>query len=88
MRSVELGSSGQQVPNMIAGMMRIGDKTDADIRGLYDSARDAVVSYFAHADLYGFNFLTVVSPLCLRCFGVSVNISSSLRDAVPLQSIN
>ncbi|WP_313550536.1 hypothetical protein [Corynebacterium sp.] len=51
MRSVELGSSGQQVPNMIAGMMCIGDKTDAEIRELYDSAGEAGVSYFDHADL-------------------------------------
>ena len=33
MRSVELGSSGKQVPNIISGMMRIGDKSDAEIRG-------------------------------------------------------
>ena len=51
MENINLVNSGQQVPNTIAGMMRIGDKTDAEIRELYDSAREAGVSYFDHADL-------------------------------------
>lgn len=55
MRSIELGTSGQEVPNIIAGMMRIGDKTDMQIRDLYAAAREAGVNYFDHADLYGFN---------------------------------
>lgn len=86
MRSVELGSSGQQVPNIIAGMMRIGDKTDAEIRGLYDSAREAGVSYFDHADLYGFNFPNGGYHLCERRFAEAVKLSSSEREEVTLQS--
>ena len=86
MRSVELGSSGQQVPNIIAGMMRIGAKSDAEIRGLYDAAREAGVSYFDHADLYGFNFPNGGYHLCERRFAEAVKLSSSEREEVTLQS--
>lgn len=86
MRSVELGSSGKQVPNIISGMMRIGDKSDAEIRGLYDAAREAGVSYFDHADLYGFNFPNGGYHLCERRFAEAVKLSSSEREEVTLQS--
>lgn len=86
MHSVELGSSGQQVPNIIAGMMRIGDKTDAQIRRLYDGAREAGVSYFDHADLYGFNVPNGGYHLCERRFAEALKLSSSEREQVILQS--
>lgn len=71
---------------MIAGMMRIGDKTDAEIRELYDSAREAGVSYFDHADLYGFNFPDGGYHLCERRFAEAVKLSSSEREGIVLQS--
>lgn len=86
MHSVELGSSGQQVPNIIAGMMRIGDKMDAQIRRLYDGAREAGVSYFDHADLYGFNVPNGGYHLCERRFAEALKLSSSEREQVILQS--
>ncbi|NWO07326.1 MAG: aldo/keto reductase family oxidoreductase, partial [Alteromonadaceae bacterium] len=64
MKNINLGKTVQQVPNVIAGMMRIGDKSDAEIRALYDSARTAGVTYFDHADLYGFNFPNGGYHLC------------------------
>lgn len=51
MKTVPLGS--ETAPALIAGMMRIADKSDAEIRALYDSARGAGIDYFDHADIYG-----------------------------------
>jgi len=57
MHTVPFGPTGRQVPNIIAGMMRIAGSTDDHIRQLYTTAREAGIDFFDHADLYGFNHL-------------------------------
>ena len=52
MRSVPLGPSGPAVPAVVAGMMRIDDKSDAEVRELYEAARSAGIDFFDHADIY------------------------------------
>lgn len=86
MRSIELGTSGQEVPNIIAGMMRIGDKTDVQIRDLYAAAREAGVNYFDHADLYGFNVPEGGYHLCERRFAEALKLSSAEREDIIVQS--
>ena len=86
MRSIELGTSGQEMPNIIAGMMRIGDKTDVQIRDLYAAAREAGVNYFDHADLYGFNVLEGGYHLCERRFAEALKLSSAEREDIIVQS--
>ncbi len=34
-------------------MMRIDDKSDAEVQELYTTARDAGIDFFDHADVYG-----------------------------------
>jgi len=51
MRRVPFG--GGDAVNVIAGMMRIADKTDDEIRELVTAARDAGIDFFDHADVYG-----------------------------------
>ena len=86
MRSIELGTSGQEVPNIIAGMMRIGDKTDVQIRDLYAAAREAGVNYFDHADLYGFNVPDGGYHFCERRFAEALKISPAEREDIIVQS--
>ncbi len=86
MRSIELGTSRQEVPNIIAGMMRIGDKTDVQIRDLYAAAREAGVNYFDHADLYGFNVPEGGYHLCERRFAEALKLSSAEREDIIVQS--
>ena len=86
MRSIELGTSGQEMPNIIAGMMRIGDKTDVQIRDLYAAAREAGVNYFDHADLYGFNVPEGGYHLCERRFAEALKLSSAEREGIIVQS--
>jgi predicted oxidoreductase len=51
MRRVPFG--GGDAVNVIAGMMRIADKTDDEIRTLVTAAREAGIDFFDHADVYG-----------------------------------
>lgn len=86
MKNINLGNTGQQVPNVIAGMMRIADKTDEEIRTLYDAARAAGVNFFDHADLYGFNAPDGGYHWCEKRFAKALNLSSSEREQIILQS--
>lgn len=86
MKNINLGNAGPQVPNVIAGMMRIADKTDEEIRTLYDAARDAGVNFFDHADLYGFNTPDGGYHWCEKRFAEALNLSSSEREQIILQS--
>lgn len=51
MRRVPFG--GGDAVNVIAGMMRIADKSDDEIRALVTAAREAGIDFFDHADVYG-----------------------------------
>src|SRR5699024_8461009 len=86
MRSIELGTSGQEVPNIIAGMMRIGNKTEVYIREMYAAARVAGVNYFDNADLYGFNVPEGGYHLCERRFAEALKLSSAEREDIIVQS--
>lgn len=53
MQRVPLGSTGLSVPSVVLGLMRIGDKTDDEIRTLVGTARAAGIDFFDHAPVYG-----------------------------------
>jgi predicted oxidoreductase len=86
MKTVPLGSTNIQVPNIIAGMMRISDKTDAEIRELYTAAREAGITAFDHADLYGFNHAGGGIHYCERRFGEALKLNSAERHQIFLQT--
>lgn len=81
MRTITLGPTSQQVPNIIAGMMRIQDDSDAQIRALYGAARAHGVSFFDHADIYG-----AARHGCETRFSSALGLSSSERAEIILQS--
>lgn len=87
MRTVPFGSTANQVPSIIAGMMRIAGKSDEDIRTLYGAARDGGITYFDHADLYGFNHPGGRGlHECERRFSAALNLTSSEREGIILQT--
>lgn len=86
MKTVPLGRTDMHVPSVIAGMMRIADKTDDQIRALYTTAREAGIDMFDHADLYGFNHPGGGPHWCERRFGDALRLSSSERDQITLQT--
>ncbi|PYF96262.1 Predicted oxidoreductase [Georgenia satyanarayanai] len=81
MRTVPLGPTDTLVPNVVAGMMRIVDKSDAEIRDLYGAARDAGVTFFDHADIYGGQM-----HACEERFGAALDMGSSEREQITLQT--
>ena len=84
--TVPFGSGHRRVPNIIAGMMRIADKSDDEIRSLYASARDAGITYFDHADLYGFNHPGGGRHLCEQRFSQALRLNAVEREEIILQT--
>jgi predicted oxidoreductase len=69
------------VPNVVLGLMRIQEKTDEEVRTLVKTARDAGISFFDHADVYG-------SALhgCETRFAEAMQLTSSEREQIVLQT--
>lgn len=86
MKTVPLGTTGIDVPNIVLGQMRIADKSDAEIRALYDSAREVGIDFFDHADLYGFNHPGGGTHHCERRFGEALNLSAADREDIIIQT--
>lgn len=70
-----------ETSNVILGLMRISELSDAEIRDLISAARDAGINYFDHADIYG-----GARHECERRFGEAVSFSPSERESVVVQS--
>ena len=85
MKTVPFGSTETTVPNIIAGMMRIADKSPEQIRALYSAAREAGVDFFDHADLYGFNHPGGYHH-CERVFAEALSLSNAEREQIMLQT--
>lgn len=81
MRRVPLGDEGLEVPNVVLGLMRIPDKTDAEIRELVGTARDAGIDFFDHADIYGGR-----DHLCEERFAAALRLSPSERAELTIQT--
>ncbi|HEY4568592.1 MAG TPA: aldo/keto reductase [Kribbella sp.] len=80
MTTVELGSTGTIASQVVLGLMRIKNLGDAEIRTLVGAARDAGVTMFDHADIYG-------GPHgCEQRYGDAQPVPSSERDQVMIQS--
>ncbi len=86
MQKVSLGSTHQLVPNIITGMMRIADKTDDEIRNLYQTARQQGINFFDHADLFGHSHPRGGPHYCEYRFGNALKLRSSDRDQIFLQT--
>ena len=79
MKTVPFGN--HTAPAVIAGMMRIPDKTDAEVRELYDTARSAGVDFFDHADIYG-----GAMHVCEERFSSALQLSAAERSEIVLQT--
>ncbi|MFC9984218.1 aldo/keto reductase family oxidoreductase [Microbacterium keratanolyticum] len=73
--------AGASAAALIAGMMRIPDKSDAEIRELYNTARGAGIDFFDHADIYGGQM-----HLCEERFGAALRLSAAERAEVMIQT--
>lgn len=82
MKTFPLGSTDLQVPAVVAGMMRIQESSDAEIRAFYDTAREVGINFFDHADIYG----SAPAHGCERRFAEALRLPASEREEIVLQS--
>ena len=57
MKSITIKGAGIEAPAIVTGVMRIQEKSDAEVRALFDASLESGIDFFDHADLYGFNHL-------------------------------
>jgi predicted oxidoreductase len=69
------------VPAVVTGVMRIQEKTDAEVRALYDASLAAGINFFDHADIYGSGVHG-----CEARFGEALRLTPSERAGITLQS--
>ena len=69
------------VPAIVTGVMRIQEKTDAEVRALYEASLAAGINFFDHAAVYGSEMHG-----CERRFAEALKLSASDRDAITLQT--
>lgn len=81
MKYYELSAGGPHASSIVLGSMRIEQLDDARIRELVGTARDAGVSVFDHADIYGSS-----RHGCERRFGEAVSFTPAEREQVIIQS--
>ncbi|MCA9833726.1 MAG: aldo/keto reductase [Thermomicrobiales bacterium] len=69
------------VPNVVLGVMRIYEKTDAEIQKLYATARESGINFFDHAAVYG-----GVMHGCEERFAEALKLSADERAEIILQT--
>jgi predicted oxidoreductase len=79
MKTITLGDV--EVPNVVLGLMRIGDMNDDEVRALIAAARDAGIDFFDHAAVYGAELHG-----CERRFAEAMQLTPSERSAITLQT--
>jgi len=81
MRTVPLGTTGRQVPNVVLGLMRIQQMDDDAVRELVRTGRDAGIDFVDHADVYGDELHG-----CERRFAEAMQLTPSEREQLTIQS--
>lgn len=81
MKMLDLPNSNLRASNVVLGLMRIGSMRDEEIRELVGTARDAGVTVFDHADIYGHE-----RHQCEARFGEAVSFTPAERERVIIQS--
>lgn len=70
-----------EAPNVVLGLMRIAEKTDDEIRELTRTAREAGITFFDHADIYGGEV-----HKCERRWADAMQFTPSEREHVTIQT--
>jgi predicted oxidoreductase len=81
MKTYTLPHTSRTVSSVVLGLMRIAKMSDAEIATLFGTARDAGITVFDHADIYGGE-----RHRCEQRFGEAVCLTPAERDAIVIQS--
>ncbi len=81
MKSYRLPQTDLDVSSIILGMMRIANMSNGEIQQLVGAARDAGVTFFDHADIYG-----GAPHRCEARFGEAISLGAAEREKLVIQS--
>lgn len=81
MKTYTVPHSDLTVSSVVLGLMRIAKMENADIRALFDTARETGITVFDHADIYGGE-----RHRCEERFAEAVKLSPAEREAIIIQS--
>lgn len=81
MKTYKVPNSDIEVSSVVLGLMRIAKMDNAEIRTLFDTAREVGITVFDHADIYGGE-----AHRCEERFGEAVPLSAAEREAIIIQS--
>jgi predicted oxidoreductase len=79
MKTINLGSSGLQVPVIAVGCMRINTIGKAEAEKFVKTAVDGGAVFFDHADVYG-------EGACEEIFAEAIGMNAGIREKIILQS--
>jgi predicted oxidoreductase len=82
MKTFNLPGTDLTVPAVVTGVMRIQEKTDAEVKALFDASLAAGVNFFDHADIYGAG----AAHGCEARFADALRLTPSQRADVILQT--
>lgn len=82
MKTFPMYGTGLTVPAVVAGMMRIQEMSDDEVRALYNASRQAGIDFFDNADIYG----TAPFHGCELRFSEALRLSASEREEIVLQT--
>lgn len=81
MKLYKLPQTDLDVSSIILGMRRIANMANGEIQQLVGAARDAGVTFFDHADIYG-----GAPHRCEARFGEAISLNASEREKLVIQS--
>lgn len=82
MQTRQIGTSGPLASQVVLGLMRIADKTDAQIQALVGAALEAGITMIDHADIYG-------RPPVHHCearFAEAMRLTPAAREKMVIQT--
>ncbi len=81
MKKFVLPGTDITVPAVVTGVMRIPDKSDKEVRELFDVSLAAGIDFFDHADIYGHEVHG-----CERRFAQALRLTPAQRSEITLQT--
>ncbi|MEA4945858.1 MAG: aldo/keto reductase [Propionicimonas sp.] len=82
MKTFTLPGTDLVVPAIVTGVMRIQEKTDAEVRAIFDASLASGITFFDHADIYG----SLPAHGCEQRFAEALRLTPSQRAELVLQT--
>ena len=82
MKTFTMPGTDLVVPAVVTGVMRIQEKSDEEVRALFDASLAAGITFFDHADIYGDG----AAHGCEARYAEALGLTSAQRDEIVLQT--